>query len=126
MPYSILLFLHLVTLVDSLYTLKVLSNDTYPFARCLDGSYGAYYYRPSSTGNKNVKNFYQGGGWCTSDGDCYARSLTALGSNTKLPFTSSESSGYCGSSFLSDDPKVNPTTYDWVSPPKEWTARQLV
>ena len=99
--------------VESLYTLKILSNSSHPFARCLDGTQGAYYFRPSPSGTKNVKIFFEGGGWCTSDGDCYARSLTALGSNAKLPPTSQEPSGYCGSGFLSDDPKVNPTTYDW-------------
>ena len=36
---------------------------TYPSARCLDGSPGAYYYRPG-TQSKNFVFFLEGGGWC--------------------------------------------------------------
>ena len=50
-----------------------------------------------------------------SDDDCYARSKTDLGSTGALPEFSLDPAGYCGASFLSDDPTVNPANFDEVS-----------
>lgn len=98
---------------SALYTLRRLDAAAYPLATCLDGTQGSYYFRPSSTGSNKTKIFYQGGGWTVSLPDSYARSLTNLGTSNGLSPTSPEPSGYCGSSFLSDDATVNPTTFDW-------------
>jgi len=45
----------------------------------LDGSPGGFYYKKGSVNNWIV--FHQGGGWCTSDEDCYGRSQSVLGSS---------------------------------------------
>jgi hypothetical protein len=98
---------------SALFTLRRLDTAKFPLAQCLDGSQGSYYFRPSSAGSTKTKIFYQGGGWCVSDGDCYARSLTSIGTSNGLAPTSPEPAGYCGSAFLSDNATVNPTTADW-------------
>ena len=59
-----------------------------------------------------IKKF--SGGWCVSDADCYARSLTDLGSTSKLPAEAADPAGYCGSSFLSQDPTVNSNIYNFT------------
>lgn len=97
----------------SLYTLRRLDASTFPLAVCLDGSSASYYFRPSASGSTKTKIFYQGGGWCVSDGDCYARSLTSIGTSNGLAPSSPEPAGYCGSAFLSSNATVNPTTSDW-------------
>ena len=102
---------------STLYTKTTFSTVTYPEAKCLDGGPGAVYVRPSVTpaGANKVKIFFQGGGWCVSDEDCFARSKTALGSTASLPATAVDPAGYCGASFLSQDPAVNNQTYDFTS-----------
>ena len=56
---------------------------------CQDGSPAAYYLRkplaPAAAGTVGWVIFMEGGGWCGSDGNCYQRSLTDLGSSTKYP-----------------------------------------
>lgn len=97
------------------YTLRVLDAATYPNARCLDGTQGAYYHRPaqSAAASNKWRIFFQGGGWCVSDEDCYGRSQTALGSNLNLTATATDPAGYCGASFLSGDPTEAPGFWDW-------------
>jgi hypothetical protein len=59
-----------------------------PGTRCLDGSPGAYYLRPPTApgpGPPAFLIFHEGGGWCGSDDNCYARSLTDLGSSKNYP-----------------------------------------
>lgn len=105
------------TTSSALYTKTTFSTSTYPDAKCLDGGPGAVYVRPSVTpaGATKVKIFFQGGGWCTSDSDCYGRSKTDLGSTASLPATAADPAGYCGASFLSQDPAVNNATFDFTS-----------
>lgn len=59
-----------------------------PGTHCLDGSPGAYYLReplvPPST-KPNVLIYAEGGGWCDGLANCYARSLTDLGSSKAYP-----------------------------------------
>ena len=78
-----------------LATKYTLDLATYPAARCLDGSPGAYYIRtppppsplsPSSPSSPSSPppRFYiyqEGGGFCTSLDDCLSRSNTSLGSS---------------------------------------------
>jgi len=85
-------------------------------AVCLDGSTPAYYYRPGvGAGANNWIIHMEGGGWCGTESDCYARSLTTLGSSTQWPPTLSPSNQLCCSlgGFLSDDPAQNPNFYTW-------------
>ena len=97
------------------YTLHVLDATLYPQALCLDGTQGAYYHRAALSANASSKwrVFFQGGGWCVSDEDCYGRSQTPLGSNLNLSSSAADPAGYCGSSFLSADPSVSPGFWDW-------------
>lgn len=64
------------------YVRHVVTDD--PLAKCLDGSPPVYYYRRGSSPGKLIIAL-KGGGWCTSEEDCYDRSLTALGSSTSYP-----------------------------------------
>jgi hypothetical protein len=103
-----------------LFTLNLYDSAKFPLASALDGSQGGYYIRPAGSPQaaKKYKVFFQGGGWCVSDADCYARSKTTLGSSAGLPPTTpvpDPPGGYCGGSFLSADPSLNPTTYDWTA-----------
>ena len=97
------------------YTLRVLDRATYPRAVCLDGSMAAYYYRAgtSPADGARFRIFFQGGGWCTSDADCAARAKTPLGSNAGLPASDRDPAGYCGASFLSQDPAMAPGFATW-------------
>lgn len=54
-----------------------------------------------------------GGGWCVSDEDCYGRSKTSLGSNVNLTTTAINPAGYCGASWLSNEPLMAPGFSDW-------------
>ena len=96
-----------------IYTKYTLDAAAFPLASCLDGGPGAFYVRPGNPTKFRI--FFQGGGWCVSDEDCFARSKTDLGSTRGLPATSPDPAGYCGASFLSADPKVNPTIGDWTA-----------
>ena len=102
---------------SALYTKYTFDAAQWPMARCLDGGPGAVYVRPSLTpaGATRFKIFFQGGGWCTSHEDCYARSKTDLGSTAGLPATAVDPAGYCGASFLSQDASVNSATADFTS-----------
>eukprot|EP01013_Petalomonas_cantuscygni_P038637 TRINITY_DN6982_c0_g1_i1.p1 TRINITY_DN6982_c0_g1~~TRINITY_DN6982_c0_g1_i1.p1 ORF type:complete len:436 (+),score=63.16 TRINITY_DN6982_c0_g1_i1:48-1355(+) len=67
--------------------LSLLDTNTYATARCLDGSPGAYYYRPATSAVNSSKwiIFLQGGGECVTLSSCAGRAETALGSSTKMP-----------------------------------------
>ena len=55
-------------------------------ALCLDGSPAGYYWRPGSLTDKFIL-FFEGGGWCNTELDCFGRSSTALGSSRNWPAT---------------------------------------
>ncbi len=64
-----------------------LIDDVYG-SRCLDGSPFGYYYKQASAANATKFLIeLQGGGWCYGLADCYARSLTTLGSSKEWPTT---------------------------------------
>lgn len=78
-------------------------------AVCLDGSPGLYYHRPGTgTGINSWFIHQEGGGWCTSVGACYERSLTNLGSSVNYTKTLSLNYGY-----FSLDPGINPLMHNW-------------
>eukprot|EP01013_Petalomonas_cantuscygni_P022856 TRINITY_DN44179_c0_g1_i1.p1 TRINITY_DN44179_c0_g1~~TRINITY_DN44179_c0_g1_i1.p1 ORF type:complete len:467 (+),score=62.49 TRINITY_DN44179_c0_g1_i1:145-1401(+) len=75
-------------------------------AVCIDGSPGVYYFAPAANpehANKWVM-FFEGGGWCYNEVDCYHRSFTGLGSSSTYP--SQHDGGDAPDSHLC---KVNPT-----------------
>ena len=100
------------------YTLNVLPAADFPLATCLvPSSQGAYYYRPAQTpqGATKLRIFFDGGGWCVSDEDCFGRTLTPLGNNSLLPQTDPDPAGYCGDAFLSGQASDNPSIWDWAA-----------
>jgi hypothetical protein len=85
-------------------TLTMLTNAVQQGAMCLDGTPTGYYYA-AATNPANVNDwqiYFEGGGWCYSEGDCYGRSKTALGSSTS--WATSVSVG----GVMSDNCTVNP------------------
>lgn len=83
---------------------------TYPDARCLDGSPGAYYFRrggEAAAGKWVV--FLEGWGFCDAPETCLERSKTHMGSSLPDPETIRLDEPY-----LSINPAVNPLTHDWT------------
>lgn len=73
-------------------------------AVCLDGSDAGFYFAPASSpvDTNNWQIYFQGGGWCYDERDCWGRSSTDLGSSLHWKDTM----GLAG--LLSDDCSVNP------------------
>jgi len=80
-------------------------------AVCIDGTPGAYYFRPGSgSGADKWYIHHEGGGWCYNSAACYSRSLTDLGSSKNYPNTATINYGY-----FSTNPTANPLMYNWNS-----------
>ena len=64
----------------------LLSNSTYPTAKCTDGTQAGYYFRPSSTASLQSWVVYlEGGGWCWDLKSCEERCGTpGIPSNSSL------------------------------------------
>lgn len=88
---------------------RVDTNLTDPYfkkagAVCIDGSPAGFYFSPA-VGNKNTNDwqlYFEGGGWCYDEEDCYGRSQKNLGSSTNWPPTKG------GGGLISEDCSVNP------------------
>lgn len=88
--------------------------DTSAGALCLDGSAPAFYYRPGVGAGANKWLLHlQGGGWCTSTGDCAARANSSLGSSASWPRTGPPTADGGAAGFLSADADVNPLFSQW-------------
>jgi hypothetical protein len=87
-------------------------------AVCLDGSPGAYYFRPGAETRKFYVH-YEGGGWCTDLHECAGRATELLGSSKAYPasMVPYQDRGYFNVSvgYFSTDPKINPMMYNWSS-----------
>mmetsp|Transcript_25911 Transcript_25911/g.28815 ORF Transcript_25911/g.28815 Transcript_25911/m.28815 type:complete len:381 (+) Transcript_25911:19-1161(+) len=78
-------------------------------AICIDGTPGAYYFRPGSGSGANKWYIHhEGGGWCESSDNCYGRSLGRLGSSKSYTPTMALNGGY-----FSNEDTVNPMMYNW-------------
>ena len=96
------------------YLVKCIAANENKHAACLDGSPQAFYYRPGS--NESAHKFHiflQGGGWCCPQCDftCYDRtnlSISDRGSSIMDPPYL-----YYPNNYLSNDPNVNPLSWDW-------------
>lgn len=112
--------------VNNFWELVSLDHKKYPMARCLDGSYGAFWFHSGSgSGLSNYIVYLQGGGWCTTENECLGRSLDkgfdSLGSsnawrnadcnNLQDWSQPCNSIGYQGLS--SSDPAINPVSHNW-------------
>lgn len=73
-------------------------------AACLDGSDAGFYiqYATDPKHRNHWQLYFQGGGWCYSEADCFARSHTAIGSSK---YWGKEQ---CAGGLMSQDCKVNP------------------
>ena len=93
-----------------------LLNDTESTgAVCLDGTPAGFYYSPAANAgaSKSWQIYFQGGGWCYDEMDCYGRSKNNLGSSKNWP-TSASLNG-----IVSSDCKVNP---DFCNFHRVWLA----
>ena len=93
-----------------------LLNDTESTgAVCLDGTPAGFYYSPAANADasKSWQIYFQGGGWCYDEMDCYGRSKNNLGSSKNWP-TSASLNG-----IVSSDCKVNP---DFCNFHRVWLA----
>ena len=68
-------------------TLELLDATKYPHARCLDGTQYGLYFLPASDNASTIDKsrwmiVLNGGGLCTHESDCTARSKTVLGSSS--------------------------------------------
>jgi hypothetical protein len=71
--------------------LHLLNNTAQSGAVCLDGTPGGFYFSPATNpANSNKWQIYfQGGGWCYDEIDCWGRSSGNLGSSKNWPKTGS-------------------------------------
>ncbi|KAJ9467666.1 Pectin acetylesterase 3 [Diplonema papillatum] len=73
-------------------------------AVCLSGTPGGFYYGLGTGADvNNWLVYFQGGGWCYDERDCYNRSTTVLGNSSSWPATNTDSG------LMSQDCTVNPT-----------------
>lgn len=80
--------------------------------RCLDGSFGGFYWQPGvATG---VVVHLEGGGWCYNEALCLARAGTAIGSSSGWPATGVPLMDGGANGILSSDPAQNPDFANWT------------
>eukprot|EP01083_Nonionella_stella_P188643 695803_1 len=104
-----LLFVLNATTATNIGTSVLLSDAAYRYgAVCLDGSPANYYFAPGEQSTKYVI-FFQGGGWCFNEADCWSRANSSLGSTTKDPTTQD----FNKIGFLGNDSSSNPLFYNW-------------
>merc|ERR1719264_1136398 len=73
-------------------------------AVCLDGTDAGFYFAPAANpaNTHDWQLYFEGGGWCYDEVDCWGRSLTYLGSTAKRPST------VTAGGLMSDSCEVNP------------------
>lgn len=113
-----------VAFCASPFTLYLLDANTYPLAKCLDGSQPGYYHSAGwGSGSDSWVIHTQGGGWCNSDSDCAGRAKSPLGSSTSwgksgCDASTRTSSPVCyadggDSGMISNSSATNPLLYNW-------------
>ena len=91
-------------------TLTLFDSAQYPYARCLDGSPSGLYLRrspaaPTATASTSWLFMLDGGGACTHEEDCVARSKGKLGSSKGWNRTVDLNQA----SWTSDDERLSPS-----------------
>jgi len=88
---------------------SLLNTNKYPDAKCLDGTTGGYYVARGRPGNNKWVFYFQGGGWCYQEQDCYSRALFggSLGSSNYF-----DEVIYLGG-ILSENCDENPISCEW-------------
>ena len=97
--------------------LNSVNQDVSPLAACLDGSSPSYYINLSADKVNDIDQsnwliFFEGGGWCNSDDDCYQRSLTDLGSSAN--YSNEFDFDAVNPGYFSSNATKNPDFYNWV------------
>jgi hypothetical protein len=101
--------------------------EKYPFAKCLDGTPGAFYFWPAtnSAANKKWVIHHVCGGWCAPDvpdtqgstvDSCYHRSFTNMGSSANNFYPATAPVGWTPwgpQEMLLSDPAQNSKMHDW-------------
>eukprot|EP01084_Bolivina_argentea_P310758 537784_1 len=77
-------------------------------AVCLDGSPANYYFVKGEESTKYVL-FFQGGGWCFDETQCWSRRNASLGSTKTDPATKD----FNKIAYLGNDSSTNPMFYNW-------------
>lgn len=78
-------------------------------AKCIDGTPPIYYYlKGDSNGFEKWYIHFESGGWCTSEENCYERSLVSLGTSANQPEMIDLNWDY-----FQDDEKLNPLMHNW-------------
>jgi O-palmitoleoyl-L-serine hydrolase len=99
-------------------TLNMISTQTHPNAKCLDGTPPAYYFRPPNNSASSIILFLEGGGWCyPSDiqqlcepasshctANCHIRANSTHGSSSAYPQTMPAGAIEGGTGYTSGDP----------------------
>ena len=122
---NLVYLLYLVILsnyVTAQWTLNLIDLNTYPLARCLDGTPGGYYISPGTGDDAaNILWHTQGGAWIISDEDAANRAKSPLGSSSFWATTGcpNANSPVCyadggASGMLSNDPIGNPHLANWT------------
>jgi hypothetical protein len=95
--------------------LQLLNDTNSTGAVCLDGSPGGFYYSPAANADADSswQIYFQGGGWCYDEMDCYGRSQGGLGSSKNWPPSASLNG------IVSSDCTVNP---DFCNFHRVWMA----
>jgi len=73
-------------------------------AVCIDGTDAGFYFAPATVASaaKSWQLYFEGGGWCYDELDCWGRAHSNLGSSKKWPKT------MLSGGLMSDDCKLNP------------------
>jgi ribosome maturation protein SDO1 len=92
--------------LGELVPLIMLSADTYPDARCLDGSQAGYYMQPASAAENSTKwvIYLNGGGECDSESACTYQAGTELGSSKYFYNETNANAWFWGSDYCGDNP----------------------
>mmetsp|Transcript_6146 Transcript_6146/g.15723 ORF Transcript_6146/g.15723 Transcript_6146/m.15723 type:complete len:387 (+) Transcript_6146:63-1223(+) len=98
--------------------------DSYPMAKCLDGTPAIYYLRKATAAVNKTKwvIHIQGGGWCSTPAECASRAQSRLGSSARKynnndtmdlnDIEGCDNNRWCGE-LMVNDPILNPLAHDW-------------
>jgi len=106
MLFHLILLLSLLCISRSSIPLTLLDDTS--IGRCLDGSFGGYYYdKYSDNSNSNKWVLYlEGGSSCDTEELCYSKVNSSLGSSNYFPNTSSPSNWYIGTTSCTNSPNI--------------------
>ena len=96
--FAYFFFIHINILHGEEVSLTLLNLQDYPFARCLDGTVGGYYYQPATSNefSKKYVIYLNGGGECDNEEDCLSQVNTSLGSSNYFASSVDTSKWYFG------------------------------